>query len=316
MKQKSALLATLLCPMMLVSCTQARVAVRVSPLSSVEAERSSTSLAKGRMLFARREYALALESFQRAVREDPAGADGYNGLAASYDQLGRFDLSRRYYELALARAPEDLRILRNLARSLDRQGDRLAVRKLMAEVALLTSAQTPPGAVYVAPMPAPALMPMPMPVPAPAAPAMVEAAQPVGILWKLAALVGLSPPSKIHAAVGEVDIVLPEPQPAVTRQDVSLRIVNAVGRRRLAAHMRTHLAGSGWTTSDISDSRPRLRRSIILVSQQDRLQAQRLAASLPFAPKVRERPSLGHMVLVLGADSTPFDDHLRQTAGS
>jgi tetratricopeptide (TPR) repeat protein len=306
MKQKSALLGTLLLPMLLAGCAHHHVAVRVSPLSAVDAGLPSLSLAKGKMLFARGEYALALECFQRAVREDPAGADGYNGLAASYDQLGRFDLSRRYYELALARAPEDARILRNLARSLDRQGDLLAVRKLMDEVALLTkSAAAQPASVDVTPAPAEiARQPM------------TEAREPVSILTKLAVLVGLSTTPKMQHVGNELDVILPAAKPAVTQQGVSLRIVNAVGRRHLAAHMRGHLTGSGWATVDISDFRSHLKHSLILVSQKDEAQAQRLAASLPFTPKIRQLASLSHMILVLGVDSAPFDDRLRQEAGS
>ncbi|SDD49098.1 LytR cell envelope-related transcriptional attenuator [Sphingomonas sp. YR710] len=299
MKQKSALLGTLLLPMVLAGCAHHHVAVRVSPLPAVDAGLPSLSLAKGKMLFARGEYALALECFQRAVREDPAGADGYNGLAASYDQLGRFDLSRRYYELALARAPEDVRILRNLARSLDRQGDQLAVRKLMDEVALLTkSTAVQPDSMEVARQP------------------MTEARQPVSILTNLAALVGLSTTPKMQDVGNELDVVLPAAKPAVVEQSVSLRIVNAVGRRHLAAHMRGHLTGSGWATVDISDFRSHLKHSLILVSQKDEAQAQRLAASLPFTPKIRQLASLSHMILVLGGDSAPFDDRLRQEAGS
>jgi tetratricopeptide (TPR) repeat protein len=306
MKPQNALLGTLLLPMMLVSCARNHVAIRVSPLSTIDAGPSSLSLIKGKMLFARGEYALALESFQRAVRADPAGADGYNGLAASYDQLGRFDLSRRYYELALARAPEDVRILRNLARSLDRQGDQLAVRKLMDEVALLTkSAAAPPASAGIAP----ALVEI-------ARKPMTEARQPENLATRLAALVGLPITPGLHQASGELEVVLPPAQPAVTRQGVSLRIVNAVGRRHLAAHMRGHLGGSGWVTSGTSDFRSHLKHSLILVSQKDKVQAQRLAASLPFAPKIRQLPSLPDMILVLGVDSASFDDRLRQKAGS
>lgn len=306
MKRHSTLFGTLLLPMMLAGCAHNRVAVRVSPSSVADAGPSGLSLAKGKMLFARGEYALALESFRRAVREDPAGADGYNGLAASYDQLGRFDLSRRYYELALARAPEDVRILRNMARSFDRQGDQFAVRRLMDEVALLTkSTAAPPVDKVVAPAPVEvARLPM------------TEAPQPVGVVARLAALVGLTAAPKMPEASGAVDVVLPPARPAVTQQNVSVRIVNAVGRRHLAAHMRTHLGGTGWATIDISDFRSQLRHSIILASQADRPQAQRLAASLPFTPKIRQLPSLRHMILVLGTDSAPFDDRLRQKAGS
>lgn len=83
---------------------------------------SDEAMQHGRMLFARGEYALAIDQFKKVVRFSPNSPAGYNGLAASYDMLGRFDVSREYYELALARSPEDPMILRNIERSLAMQG--------------------------------------------------------------------------------------------------------------------------------------------------------------------------------------------------
>jgi tetratricopeptide (TPR) repeat protein len=94
---------------------------------------TGSSLDKARSLFARGEYALAIEAFRVAARENPDDASAYNGLAAGYDMLGRFDLSGRYYELALAHAPEDGRIYRNMARSLEMQGKTDEALALRAE---------------------------------------------------------------------------------------------------------------------------------------------------------------------------------------
>lgn len=80
------------------------------------------AMQRGRMLFARGEYALAIDQFKRVVRYAPNSPAGYNGLAACYDMLGRFDVSREYYQLALSRSPEDPMILRNVERSLAMQG--------------------------------------------------------------------------------------------------------------------------------------------------------------------------------------------------
>ena len=86
--------------------------------------------------FALGNVALALEGYRKANREDPASLDALAGLAACYDQMGRFDLSRRYHESALAIAPDDARVYANFAASLDRQGRReeaAAVRTEMAQ---------------------------------------------------------------------------------------------------------------------------------------------------------------------------------------
>jgi LytR cell envelope-related transcriptional attenuator len=97
------------------------------------AQNGAPSLDRGREMYARGEYGLAIEAFRRAVREAPEDPSGYNGLAACYDMIGRFDLSRRNYELALAVAPGDARIYRNMARSMEMQGDRDAAVALRAE---------------------------------------------------------------------------------------------------------------------------------------------------------------------------------------
>jgi Tfp pilus assembly protein PilF len=49
--------------------------------------------------------ALAIESFRKALREQHDSVDAMVGLAGSYYHMARFDLSRRYYESALAIAP-------------------------------------------------------------------------------------------------------------------------------------------------------------------------------------------------------------------
>ena len=94
---------------------------------------AGTAMVQGRALFARGEYALAIEEFRKVVREDPNSAAGYNALASAYDMIGRFDLASRNYELALAHAPDDGRIYRNMARSLRMQGREGEAEALLAD---------------------------------------------------------------------------------------------------------------------------------------------------------------------------------------
>ena len=72
-------------------------------------------IAEARAQFALGNVALALESFRKAVREDPSSTDAMLGVAACYDRMGRFELSRRHYEMALAIAPRDPELLAALA---------------------------------------------------------------------------------------------------------------------------------------------------------------------------------------------------------
>ncbi len=65
---------------------------------------------------------LALEEFRRALREQPDSVVALAGIAHCYEQMGRFDLTRRYYEQALAIAPGEPALSLALAASFERQG--------------------------------------------------------------------------------------------------------------------------------------------------------------------------------------------------
>jgi hypothetical protein len=82
----------------------------------------SARLAEGRSQYALGNVALALESFRRAVREEPGNIDAITGVAACYDRMGRYDLSRKHYEAALAVEPGNVQTLAAFAASLNLQG--------------------------------------------------------------------------------------------------------------------------------------------------------------------------------------------------
>ncbi|MFN3515221.1 MAG: tetratricopeptide repeat protein [Phenylobacterium sp.] len=71
-----------------------------------------------------RDYGLALDLLQLARARAPQDVRVLNALGVVYDKLGRFDLSRRYYELALAREPDSRVVAANLAYSAALQGRR------------------------------------------------------------------------------------------------------------------------------------------------------------------------------------------------
>lgn len=58
----------------------------------------------------------AIVAFRQASYDPRVAGEAYNGMAIAYDQLGRADLAARYFEAAVAAAPEDARFARNLAR--------------------------------------------------------------------------------------------------------------------------------------------------------------------------------------------------------
>ena len=92
--------------------------------------------------------ALALEGFRKASREDPASMEALAGIADCYDRMGRFDLSRRYYEMALAIAPRNGNLLAAFAGLLDRQGLKSEAAAVHHEIAGLAAG--PPADVEIA----------------------------------------------------------------------------------------------------------------------------------------------------------------------
>ena len=105
----------------------------IRPVNQQASGPAQDALVRGDVLFSRGEYALALDAFRRAVRSDPTDAHGLNGVAISYAAMGRHDLAREFFELALSRAPEDQRIARNFARSLSAQGFNSEADALLAQ---------------------------------------------------------------------------------------------------------------------------------------------------------------------------------------
>ena len=77
----------------------------------------------GREQFARGNYALAERYFQTAVERMPQDGDSWVGLAASYDQLGRFDLADRAYDQAVRLKGNTPQLLNNRGYSYLLRGD-------------------------------------------------------------------------------------------------------------------------------------------------------------------------------------------------
>lgn len=61
-------------------------------------------------------FALAISQFREALRLDPEQAAAHNGLAVAYASIGRTDLARRHFELAVAYGPTDPNYQRNYDR--------------------------------------------------------------------------------------------------------------------------------------------------------------------------------------------------------
>ena len=116
------------------ACGPAARKVAIQPINNDAGMAAQDALARGDILFSRGEHALALDAYRRGMRKDPANARALNGVAVSYAAIGRHDLAREFFELALARAPGDERIHRNFARSLRAEGRRGEADALMAQL--------------------------------------------------------------------------------------------------------------------------------------------------------------------------------------
>lgn len=160
--------------------------------------------------------ALALEGFRKAAREDPASAEAQAGIADCYDRIGRFDLSRRHYEMALAIAPRDQGLLAAFAASLDRQGLAAEAASVRREITVLASAPIPQPAAEAVPLPATVVARQETGIaasPRPAEPAAPAIAAPAPVRTAVAdpAPAELAAPAPVGRSV---TIALPPPRPA------------------------------------------------------------------------------------------------------
>ena len=137
----------------LVSATVLAVAACGSEQANLEVRSIPTPLAQGTRTVPFRiaeahgqlalgNVALALEGFRKAWRDDPDSVDALSGMATCYDRMGRFDLSRRNYEAALAVEPANVELLGAFAQSLQLQGDLAEAQQVRTEIAQRLAARS------------------------------------------------------------------------------------------------------------------------------------------------------------------------------
>ena len=94
---------------------------------------SADDLAQGKSQFRDGNYGLAEKHFRQAVELRPDSAEAWMGLAACYDELGRFDFADRAYGQLLKIAGRRPRIVNNMGYSQLLRGDKAKARKLLME---------------------------------------------------------------------------------------------------------------------------------------------------------------------------------------
>ena len=286
-----------------VSCSSAGLDVR--PIKSALAQGQQPvdfRLAEGNAQVALGNIGLALEAYRKALRERPDSIAAMVGIASCYDRMGRFDLSRKHYEMALAVQPANTELYSSFADSLELQGRRDEAARVKTELALRVVA---PEAAREAPGSVPVLPPPPAPsvtvalAPPRSAPVAVEH-PPVGVRLE-------------RLSMGEVALITrPEPRweaRTVTRSATSTTIkferktaaavtlLNAARVQGLAARTRAYLASRGFVGAKIGDAPVTRRFSVIQFAPAEQRRAERLAAQFGFA--LERQPGAGAGVTVL-----------------
>lgn len=108
-------------------------ALETAALSPESRDLSRADLEAGKAQFREANYGLAEKHFRKAVELRADNAEAWLGLAASYDQLGRFDFADRAYEQLLKVAGRQPRIINNMGYSYLLRGDKKKARALLAE---------------------------------------------------------------------------------------------------------------------------------------------------------------------------------------
>lgn len=125
-------------------CTEShQVQVRAIPYPGATSKTGGGLLAQARGQLALGDVGLALESFRTVQLEQPENPEVFEGIAQCYAAMSRYDLVRTNLEFALAYAPNDPRLLNELAAALDRLGEPEQAVQVRAEASRLISAPAP-----------------------------------------------------------------------------------------------------------------------------------------------------------------------------
>lgn len=123
MKRAISVVALATCTLALGGC---QTLFGTSSFASLTPDENSTSLdmsdyfasrfETGRLHLTHGRPTQAVIAFRQASYDPAYAGSAYNGMGVAYAQLGRQDLARRYFTMALAAEPQDERFARNLAR--------------------------------------------------------------------------------------------------------------------------------------------------------------------------------------------------------
>ena len=126
--------AAILAALMAGGCTTDGIdKTATTSIAPVTADISEADLAAGKAQFRAANYGLAEQHFRKAVELRADNSEAWMGLAASYDQLGRFDFADRAYDQLLKFAGRRPEVLNNMGYSQLLRGNRKKARQLLNE---------------------------------------------------------------------------------------------------------------------------------------------------------------------------------------
>ena len=130
----SSALAAVLAAALLGGCTTSGLDKTVTrSITPATKDISGNDLAAGKAQFREANYGLAEKHFRKAVELRADNSEAWLGLAASYDQLGRFDFADRAYDQLLRVAGRKPQIVNNMGYSQLLRGDKAKARTLLLE---------------------------------------------------------------------------------------------------------------------------------------------------------------------------------------
>lgn len=125
--------AALTAVLALSGCQSSSIDTTTTTALGPRTDASAADLNTGKQQFNDGNYGLAEAHFRKAVELRADNAEAWMGLAASYDELGRFDFADRAYDQLLKLAGRRPEIVNNMGYSQYLRGNKTEAKKLLLE---------------------------------------------------------------------------------------------------------------------------------------------------------------------------------------
>ena len=303
--------------LILSGCASSPDAIKVRPVGvAVHDGPAAELVAYGRAQLALGSTGLALESFRKALRQQPDDAEALRGLGDGYEKMGRQDLARRYYEQALAMAPQDPNLLqavgavtevpRTAPPEIAAPSGPIANDALVPRSSEMAGAGTPALSTEPSVRPSIGSIAVRLPPARPYQGAVSETSQAPRLERLSTGEVALVTTGKAIwqtlAAPRSIERALADMERRPGASQVPIRLLNAARYQGLAARTRKELANHGWRRLQIGDAPKVHAKSVILYPAGNESTARSLAAKLDVRTITVARVKA--IVVLLGRDSS------------